>query len=307
MDITIPTPLLPGDTVAMIGVSGCIHKDPVQQYVDEAEAALRALGFNVRVDETCGRRWGFFAGTDPERAEALNRAFADDEIDGIWCIKGGYGCSRMVELADWDLIAAHPKAFIGYSDITALHTALHQRCHLATFHGPMPIGGIAPSNLPSLMHAISGQPDWELVNIDGSPLVGLHPGTAEGVLVGGNLNLLASGCGTPNELDVRGKLLFLEDVGEYSYHIDGYLQQLFNAGKFSECAGIIFGGFTDCNEEYERSNSFSVDDLLEQIAQRVKVPVIKNLQAGHMKDKLTLCLGRTYRMDADAGRIRLVG
>ena len=126
-------------------------------------------------------------------------------------------------------------------------------------------------------------------------------------LVGGNLNLLASGCGTPNELDVRGKLLFLEDVGEYSYHIDGYLQQLFNAGKFSECAGIIFGGFTDCNEEYERSNSFSVDDLLEQIAQRVKVPVIKNLQAGHMKDKLTLCLGRTYRMDADAGRIRLVG
>ncbi len=307
MRITIPKPLLPGDTVAMIGVSGCIHKDPVQQYVDEAEAALRGLGFKVVVDATCGKRWGFFAGTDQERAGALNRAFADDRIDGIWCVKGGYGCNRMVELADWDMIRQHPKTFIGYSDITVLHTALHQRCRLATFHGPMPIGGIAESNVASLMHAITGQPDRELINIDGSPLVGLRSGTAEGILVGGNLNLLASACGTPNELDVRGKLLFLEDVGEYSYHIDGYLQQLFQAGKFTECAGIIFGGFTDCNEEYDHSNCFSVDDLLEQIAARVKVPVIKNLQAGHMKDKLTLCLGRTYRMDADEGTIRLVG
>ena len=307
MDISIPRPLLPGDTVAMIGVSGCIHKEPVQQYVDEAERALRDLGFNVRVDETCGKRWGFFAGTDRERADALNRAFADDDVDGIWCIKGGYGCCRMVELADWEMIRHHPKPFIGYSDITVLHTALHQRCHLATFHGPMPIGGIGEANIPSLMHAVSGRPDRELKNIDGSPLVSLRQGAAEGILVGGNLNLLASGCGTPNDLDVRGKLLFLEDVGEFSYHIDSYLQQMFNAGKFSECAGIIFGGFTNCNEEYDHSNCFSVDDLLDQIAARVKVPVIKNLQAGHLQDKLTLCLGRTYRMDADEGTIRLVG
>ena len=301
----IPKPLKPGDTVALIGVSGCVHRDDVAGYVADAKACLESLGFRVKVDESCYRRFGFLSGTDAERAAAFERAFCDDGADGVWCIKGGYGCARMVELVDWAKIAAHPKAFIGYSDITVLHIALHERCGLATFHGPMPGSGITEACRESLLHAVGGNPDRELINPDGSALRPLRGGTGEGLLVGGNLSLLAASCGTPNQLDTKGKLLFFEEVGEASYRVDEFIWQLEHAGMLRDCAGILLGGFTDCTEEYDHSQCFTVDEILRQMADRVNVPVLAGLQAGHMDDKLTLAFGRRYRLDADAGRVTL--
>ncbi|MBR5344505.1 MAG: LD-carboxypeptidase [Clostridia bacterium] len=305
MNIIYPKPLKAGDTVALIGVSGCVHREDVDGYVADAKACLESLGFRVKVDESCSKRYGFLSGTDEERAAALERAFCDAEVDGVWCIKGGYGCARMVELVDWAKIAAHPKAFIGYSDITVLHIALYERCHLATFHGPMPGSGITEPCRESLLHAISGNPDRELINPDGSPLRPLRSGIAEGVLVGGNLSLLAASCGTPNQLDTKGKLLFIEEVGEFSYRVDEFLWQLEHTGMFQNCAGILLGGFTDCNEEYDHSQCFTTDEILQQMADRVNVPVLAGLQVGHMDDKLTLAFGRRYRLDADTGRVTL--
>lgn len=304
MRMQIPKPLHPGDTIAVIGVSGCVHDDNREALVRESMRKLEALGFRVRLDDTAFAQWGYLSGTDEERAGAMNRAFADDTVDGVWCVKGGYGCIRLLDLIDWDMIAAHPKAFIGYSDITTLHTVLHERCHLCTFHGPMPKTDLfdGPS-LDSLLHAVSGQPDRAVVNPDGAPMTCLRPGVAEGQLVGGNLCLLASSTGTPYDLDVRGKLLFLEDVGEHVYAIDRYLQQLYHAGKLTDCAGIVLGRFADITGEY--ADSFTLEEVLSQLTRKLPVPVMGNLQCGHLKEKVTLCLGRRYRMDASAGTLTL--
>ena len=307
MSFITPKPLRPGDTVAMVGISGCIHNDHPQEEVDRAAELLRSLGFTVRVDPTCAKQFGFLSGTDEERAAALNRAFADEEIDGVWCVKGGYGVARMLPGVDWDLVLAHPKALIGFSDITALHMALNSR-GLATFHGPMPRGhGITEASRPSLMAALAGEPLREVVNPNGTPLNPLRPGVAEAELVGGNLSLLAAGCGTPYDLDVDGKLLFIEEIGEQTYRVDEFLWQLEHAGKFRRCAGILLGGFTNCTEEYDHSHCFSLEEILDQLARRVRVPVLSGLQAGHVDDPVTLCLGRRYRLDADRGRLTCLG
>ncbi len=302
-----PKPLRPGDTVALIGVSGCVHEEDPGPSVDAAAALLTSFGFRVEEDPTCRRQYGFLAGTDAERADALQRAFADPRIDGVWCLKGGYGVTRILPLIDWDLIAAHPKAFIGFSDITALHMALHGRCGLETFHGPMPGGGrITAESAPSLLSALAGQPERTWSNLNGEPLYSLRPGKAEGLLVGGNLSLLAAGCGTPYDLDVTGKLLFIEEVGEFTYRVDEFLWQLQHAGKMNACAGIVLGGFTDIGEEYPHSHCFSLDEILRQMAERVHVPVLAGLQAGHTGSQKPLCLGRRYRLDADACSLTLL-
>lgn len=302
----IPKPLLPGDTVAVIGISGCIHDDDAFHLVKESVQKLTALGYKVKVDPTCWARHGYLSGTDEARAAALNRAFADDSVDGVWCVKGGWGCLRLMELIDWDVIRAHPKAFIGYSDITTIHSAMHQLCDLCTFHGPMPkTDRFDGASLDSLLHAITGQPDRELINPDGTALRCLRLGVAEGQLVGGNLSLVVASVGTPYDLDVRGKLLFLEDVGEHTYNIDRYLQQLYHAGKLHDCTGVILGGFTDCTME-DLEASFSLEEVFADVFGKLDIPVICGLQAGHLKEKLTLPLGRRYRMDADAGRITLI-
>ncbi|MBQ6175005.1 MAG: LD-carboxypeptidase [Clostridia bacterium] len=300
MHMIRPKPLRPGDTVAMIGVSGCVHQEDPRPTVDEAEALLTSLGFRVKVDPTCAEQYGFLSGTDRERADALNRAFADPSVDGVWCLKGGYGVTRMLPLVDWDLIASHPKAFIGFSDITALHMALHQRCSLETFHGPMPSGGrITEASRPSLLAALAGEPEKTWSNLNGESLYSLRPGTAEGILVGGNLSLLATGCGTPWDLDTTDKLLFIEEVGEHTYRVDEFLWQLQHAGKLDACRGIVLGGFTEITEEYPHSHCFSLEEILGQMAGRVRVPMLAGLQAGHTGDQKTLCLGRRYRLDAN--------
>lgn len=299
----IPKPLLPGDTVSLIGISGAIRSDDLEATVRACAGRLEGLGFRVKIDPSVYGRYGYLSGTDEERAVAVNRAFADDTVDGIWCIRGGYGCIRMMDLIDWDMIRKHPKAFIGFSDITTVHTALHERCGLCTFHGPMPnTSYFEGPMLDSLMHAVGGHPDAELINLDGTPLQALHGGVAEGQLVGGNLTLIAAGTGTRYDLDVRGKLLFLEDVGERTYVLDRYLHQLYLSGKLTECAGVILGGFTDCRIEYP-DYGLSVEEVLRDVFRHVDVPVLCGLQAGHMQEKLTLALGRRYRMDADARRI----
>lgn len=306
-NMIIPKPLRPGDTVAMVALASAIRSDDVPAEVKIAEERLKSVGFKVKVDPTCYSHYGFFAGTDEERANALNRAFADPEIDGIWCIRGGYGCIRLLELLDWDMIAQHPKAFIGYSDITTLHSVLHERCHFVTYHGPMAKSDVFDGpDLPSLMHAIAGEPDREIVNLDGSSLTTLRGGVGEGMLVGGNVCLLATSCGTPYDLDTTGKLLFLEDIGEYTYSEDRFLQQLYLAGKFDKCAGVIFGGFTGIHTEDERFG-FEMDPLLEQLTAKLHVPVVSHLQAGHLPVKVTLPFGRRYRLDADKGTLTLIG
>ncbi len=293
--MVFPRPLHPGDTVRLIGVASRIEGDDLQEEVRKRADMLEALGFRVKVDASCFRKYGYLCGTDEERAKALMDAFDDDGADGVWCIRGGYGCLRLLPLMDWQVIRRNPKAFVGYSDITTLHMAIQQRCQLATFHGPMP-GNLptAPWAKKSLMDALAGKAEEALNPPELPPLEVLHPGVGSGEMTGGNLSLVTASLGTPDEIDTKNKLLFLEDVGEQVYALDRYLHELKQAGKFEDCAGVILGQFTRCPAE---TDGFTLQEVLRDVFADVQKPIMWGLHAGHVDDSLTVPLGRKYCLD----------
>ena len=230
--------------------------------------------------------------------------FADDEVDAIVCLRGGYGAMRLLDKIDYDLIARHPKIFVGFSDITALHIALLNRCGLATFHGPMAAANWAGKPLDdfsrdsmyrSLMNAV---PAGELSNPPEYPRQMVNPGQAEGLLVGGNLMLIASSLGTPWEIDTKGRIIFIEEVGERTYCVDRMLTQLRLAGKFDECAGVVFGDFADCPVEYPEFG-LTLEEIIRDVVAPCGKPIFTGLRCGHCTPKLTLPFGVKCRMDAE--------
>lgn len=291
-----------GDTIGLIGPSGAIRTpDGLEKAVRETEK----LGFRVKLGESCGQVYGYLSGTDELRARDVNRMFLDDEVDAIICLKGGYGVMRMLDLIDYQAIAAHPKLFMGYSDITALHIALLQKCSLATLHGPMPVscwadGSFDEFSKTSMMNALtSSSPLGELVNPPEYPRETVVPGVCEGRLVGGNLSLIDGLLGTPYELDTRGRILFLEDVGERTYRLDHMLTHLRLAGKFADCAGVVLGDFSDCPVEYP-DYGLTLEDIVRDVVAPCGKPVFSGLRCGHCTPKMTLPLGVRCRMDATA-------
>jgi len=306
-------PLKRGDTIGLVGISGAIHEPETNfpRMIDSIEA----LGFKVIVADSCREQYGYLAGTDQSRADGLNQMFRDDRVDGIVCMRGGYGVTRMLDLVDFDAIRANPKVVLGYSDITALHTACHQEANLVTFHGPMPSHDWPkyPDGTPeadftreNMLRAIMDPaPMGSIVNPPEIVPRCVVPGVCEGQLVGGNLSLVAALCGTPWQLDTRGKVLLLEDIGEYVYRIDSMLTQLRHAGLFNDCAGVVLGGFTNCNEEYEHY-ALSLDDVIRDIVAAAGKPVLANMMIGHVWPKITVPLGAACRVDAQAGTLEII-
>lgn len=293
----------PGDT---IGLTAPASPCP-PEVLPRAVACLEAWGFRVQVGETCTQSFGGYLSAPAEiRAAEINRMFADPKVDAIMCLRGGYGTPQLLELLDYACIAAHPKLFIGYSDITALHAVLQQEAGLATLHGPMASSDLAGDlDQPSrdwLFHAMtSAEPLGEIRNPHGEEILCLMDGSAAGLIVGGNLSLVAALAGTPYQLDTRGKLLFLEDVDEEPYRVDRMLTQLALAGAFDDCAGIIFGTWENCIPK--KRDSFSVLEVVTQIVLPYRKPTIWNVQAGHGSTHLALPFGVHARLDAEASRL----
>ena len=302
-----PKPLRPGDTLGVIGISGAMHNRDVSY--PAMLAGIEALGFKAIVDDTCASQYGYLSGTDAERAAAVNRAFADDRVDAVVCMRGGYGVHRMLDGVDFDIIRANPKPFLGYSDITAIHTAIHQKTGLVTFHGPMPSNDWRNLNdftRESLLRALTDPaPLGVIQNPPGMRTRCVTPGVCEGLLVGGNLSLIASACGTPYALDPTDKVLLLEDVGEKIYRLDSMLTQLRQAGMFERCAGVVLGGFTDCTVEYP-DYALDLEDLIRDIIVPSGKPVLAGLMIGHVNTKITVPLGVRCRMDAGAGTLEIL-
>lgn len=302
-----PKPLKKGDTIGLVGVSGAL-RDPKEKYPRMMEAIER-MGYNVVLADSCREYYGYLSGTDASRADGLNRMFADDRVDAVVCMRGGYGVARMLDLVDFDVIRANPKIFLGYSDITALHTAIHEKVGMVTFHGPMPSTCwpvIDDYTRDSMLRALtSTQPLGLMANPAGEAPRCVVPGTCEGTLVGGNLTLIASACGTPYALDVTGKVLLLEDIGERIYRLDSMLTQLRQAGMFEKCAGVVLGGFTDCTIEYPRY-ALTLEDIIRDIIVPAGKPVLANMAIGHMDTKMTVPLGVRCRVDATNGTLEIV-
>jgi len=308
MNMLKPRPLRKGDTIGLVGISGAMHE--AETRFDKMLETIDSLGYRVIVADSCREEYGYLSGDDASRARGLNQMFRDDRVDAVVCMRGGYGVARMLEGVDFDAIRANPKILLGYSDITALHTAIHEKAGLVTLHGPMPdrawMEGFDDFSRASMERALtSTEPLGVLQNPEGMEPRCVVPGRCEGLLVGGNLTLIASACGTPYALDPTGKVLLLEDVNEYIYRLDSMLTQLRQAGMFEKCVGVVLGGFTDCTEEYERY-ALSLEDIIRDIIVPAGKPVLANLSIGHTPSKITVPLGVRCAVDADAGTLTML-
>lgn len=286
-----PKRLCLGDTIGIIAPASPGNMDVAMlgmQWLEEK-------GFRIRLGKTVEQSLGYLAGSDADRAADINAMFASAEIDAIICLRGGYGTMRLLDLIDYDVIRNHPKIFIGYSDITALHVNIGQRTGLITFHGPMvasDIGkGLSDYTWDYFSRAImKSEPLGVLYNPPelSAPVV-IVPGTAHGDLTGGNLSLIASTLGTPYEIDTRGKILCLEEVGEAPYRIDRMLTQLLLAGKLQDAAGIVVAACTDCDDD--EAPSFTLEEVVRDRLGGLCKPVLYGLYFGHTAEKSTLPLG----------------
>ena len=300
-------PLRRGDTIGLVGISGALHD--IETRFGPMLEGIETMGYRVVIGQTCRAQYGYLAGTDAQRAEDLMRMFRNDRVDAVVCMRGGYGVTRMLDRLDFDVIRANPKILLGYSDITALHAAIHQKVGLVTFHGPMPATcwtDMDDYTRDHLATALSStEPLGRLDNPPGVPVTRIAPGVGEGPIVGGCLSLVAATCGTPYQLDTAGKVLLLEDVGEYVYRLDSMLTQLRLAGLFRRCEAVVLGGFTDCREEFERY-TFKLDEVIRDVIVPAGKPVIGNLKIGHTDSKLTIPLGARCRVDGNAGTLEML-
>ncbi|HUP45585.1 MAG TPA: LD-carboxypeptidase [Thermoanaerobaculia bacterium] len=304
-----PRRLEEGDTVGLVlPASNTMQADSIAF----AREQLEAIGFEVRTGRHVYDRHGYFAGTDRDRAADVTRMFADREIDGIFAYTGGWGTPRILPLLDYDLIARNPKVLIGFSDITALLNAIHQRTGLVTFHGPFAGSTLNPYSVDHFRRVVmDDEPAGLLEPPDKRPnelvdrvnrILRLAPGKATGRLAGGNLTLLAATMGTPYEIDTTGAILFLEDVDEAVYRIDRMLTQLALAGKFDRAAGVVFGRCSNCDSS---RSAFSLEDILRDRFGSLPIPAISGLSFGHIENKLTLPIGVQATLDADAGTLSI--
>jgi muramoyltetrapeptide carboxypeptidase len=295
----LPPPLSAGARVALVAPAGPLRSP---DELDLAIAQVRSLGWEAVVGDNALARAGYLAGDDEMRIRDLDAAFADDTIDGIWCLRGGYGAMRLLRALDYPALARHPKALIGYSDITALHAAVGVECGLVTYHGPTARTKLSDFSRDSMVRALIEREDPCGAAPDARILRG---GRARGRLVGGNLALLASLVGTPYAPDYTDAVLVIEDVGETTYRVDRMLRQLELSGALGAVAGIAFGHFTEGSDPADAS-SRRLDDVLREAAEFAGVPAIAGIPMGHIADQWTIPLGATAELDADARTLHVV-
>jgi muramoyltetrapeptide carboxypeptidase len=306
-----PRALREGDTVGLVTPATYVA-DPDR--IALAERTLKYFGLRTRLGRNVRRRSGYLGGSVAERLADLHELFADQDVKGVFCIRGGYGSGQLLDKLDYGLIRKNPKVFLGYSDITSLHLAIHRETGLVTFHGPVVVSAFTEYTQKHFRAALfSTQPIGAVTNPPdkntlrpGHILRTVCPGRARGRLIGGNLSLVCSLMGTPWEIDTRGRILFIEDVGEQPYSIDRLLTQLRLAGKLDAAAGIIFGECSDCRpREFQPSfeSSFSLGEVVDAVLGGLKIPVLYGLTIGHTDDQLTLPLGVEATLDADKGEL----
>jgi len=308
-----PKRLAKGDKVGLIAPASNTWENEDTRFAIDI---LASLGFRVAEGAHLYDRRGYLAGADRDRAADLNRMFADPEIKGVFALRGGYGSMRILPYLDYETIAANPKPFVGYSDITALHIAIHERTGLIAFSGPIAAQTFTDYTLaefkkvlmePQAPTVIAAPPPFEggegKVERE-NRLTRLVPGKARGRLTGGSLTLLASLMGTPFEPSFDGKILVLEDVGERPYRVDRMLTQLWLSGKLDRLAGLVFGKFTDADPSGGRS--LSLEEIFTERARSLGKPAIRGLMIGHVDDQTTLPIGAEAELDADAGTLTLL-
>lgn len=307
-----PPRMVPGCRVALVAPAGpLLERDDLTR----ATELCRALGFEPVLAPHAHRRHGYLAGTDDERLADLNAALNDPTVDAVWCLRGGYGITRILDRVDFSGTVERPRAVIGYSDITALLLALFRATGIVSFHAPMaraPLTAFSREHFERVLgrHTAAGRlgrlsPPAGVLTPRSPRIVTLREGTAEGPLAGGNLTLLAALIGTRHFPDLDGAILFLEDVGEDLYRVDRMLAQLRMAGALDRLAGVAVGQFTEMKRG-TGDGALGFDEVLTTYFEPIGVPVAYGFPIGHVDDQWTLPIGVRARLDAGAGELELL-
>ncbi|MEG1642015.1 MAG: LD-carboxypeptidase [Synergistaceae bacterium] len=306
-----PQPLRRGSRVAIMSLASPFSQEAIEK---SAQIVREYFGYEPVLYPSSFVARGYLTGkSDEAKAKELESAFKDPQIDGIICIKGGYGSQRIIKYLNHEVIKANPKVFMGFSDITALLGFLDNKCNMVTFHGPM-TGTISrlvgkseeqkkatwlkwskdiienPNLLPCKLHT-------------GKTFIKIHGGKAEGEILGGNLTILASLVGTANQVNLDGKIVFFEDVGEDTYKIERMLIQLRDSGSFDNVRGFILGSFTDCKQP---KGDQSIREIIDDVLVPLGKPIIAGVRAGHGKINYAIPFGVLTEIDGDKGTITFI-
>ena len=298
-----PKKLIKGDTIGICAPAGAVkEKSEVTDFV----AILENLGFKTKLSKHVSERFGYFSASDENRALDFMDLIEDEEVNGIFFVRGGWGCARILEHLDFDKISQNPKVIMGFSDITTLLNVISHKCDLITFHGP---GGNSSWNSYSVDYIerilVEGQNIKFENKPNDNPIRTLTKGVASGELYGGNLSVLSGLIGSDQLPNWTGKILFLEDVMEEPYRIDRMLTQLKLAGVFDQISGLVLGEFRKCTPE-EPEFSFTLEEVFDQHFKDFGKPVFSGAQFGHTKNKFTLPVGALVEIDATEGSIQML-
>lgn len=290
-----------GDTIGIIAPASCTSYEKVL----DAKKNIEGMGYKVVLGECTNKQWYSYAGTDEERAREINSFFANKDIDAIICMRGGYGCNRLIEYVDFEVIRNNPKIFVGYSDITTLHMAINEKTGLVTYHGPMAVSNFSgeynQDTYRDFIEVVSDVSKPREIKNFSKELGVLSKGKAKGKLVGGNLATLIATLGTEYDLDYEGKILFLEEIGEKTYKVDRFLNQLKKHEVFEKISGVILGDFKNCPPDSEKD--MSLMEVFEDYFKNLGKPVIYNLESGHSEPMLTLPFGAECEIDTESKKI----
>ncbi|MGS0524581.1 S66 peptidase family protein [Zobellia nedashkovskayae] len=310
--IVKPKRLKKGDTIGLIAPGYAIQPS----ILEEAKKTLKSMGFKPYHTDRIIDNYGYLSNTDEERAKDVNEMFADPKIDGILCARGGYGCTRIMHMIDYECIKENPKTFIGFSDITALLNGIHQETGLITFHGPVgstlndpysikqlekvimfPTEQLEIQNNKILKPEFTTNPEYERYTIT--------KGIATGKVVGGSLTLINALIGTPHEIDFTDAIVCIEDVEEAPYRIDRMLTQLIEGKTFKKAAGILFGVCAGCNES-TNPISFTLKEVIIDRIRPLGIPAAYGMSFGHVENNFTFPIGISAKMDARKMSLQLL-
>ncbi len=296
-----------GDTIGILTPASAFNPERLNEAIQNFEQ----FGLKVKIAPNALKHNGFLAGTDQERLDDLHTLFADPEVKGIFCVRGGYGAARLLPHIDFELIAKNKKIFTGYSDITALLTAFWKKSNLKGFHAPMGLANFTDFVIDSYEKVFFGEGN-NVVFADNPEILsfgktkGKHKGKAKGELLGGNLSVFVTLLGSEYWVDTKGKILFFEDIDEEPYRIDRFLTQLLIGGHLQKAAGIVLGQFTNCETQKNTDDSFSLDQVIKDRLKNLNIPIIKGFPFGHVDKNMVLPFGSLVEINAENASMRFL-
>ncbi len=295
-----PKKLKKGDLIGIISPASSVD-DPSK--IEKGVGYLEKLGYKVLLGKNVGKYNGYLAGTDKERLDDFHSMFSNKNVKAIFCLRGGYGASRLLDKIDYKIIKAHPKIFVGYSDISALHLSVFYKTGLITFAGPM-VGVDFYEDVSSFTEEMfwklltSNKKFGRIQNPDNEKILSLNTGATTGRIVGGNLSVITGLIGTNYFPDLKDKILFVEETGEVPYKIDRMFNQFRLSNMFQGIKGVIIGSFTDCHELDPNKRTLTLGEVITDYLSPLKKPVVYNFRHGHLKDNITIPVGANIRLNA---------